>query len=344
MYDARSLPPEYMAPVVVDVGSLDLSRLAQTDTEADLTHVDDVLGVTIVTGADAERPETWSLRVAQDGTVNVPLVGPVQVAGADLLAAEYAIRQASVQRGVYRRPTISVTREGRRSNRVTVMGAVKEPKTYNLPITSSDLLSALVAAGGLSEQADRVIEIKHPPRQALAGGPQPTAMNLAGTTNTALASYNSRDEGLGRGRTTRVDLVAATSAAETKSHYLEDGSVVMVTTKPTEFIHVIGLVRRPNRFELPPHKQVRVLDAIAQAGGLSLPLANKVFVIRQLPGAEEPILIKTSVRAAKRDGAANIPLAASDVVSVEETPQTFALGMLRQFFSLGVGLSGRVPL
>ena len=58
-----------------------------------------------------------------------------------------------------------------------------------------------------------------------------------------------------------------------------------------------------------------------------------------LPGVA--IVVHVSVRAAKKSSQENIPLMAGDVVSVEETPATFAVGLLRQFFSVGV--SSRVP-
>ena len=85
IYDARSLPPSFRAPVVVDVQSLDLSRLASADVSSETVQTGDVLDVTVVTGAPGEIPESWPLRVGGDGTVNVPLVGIVPVAGKSLL-------------------------------------------------------------------------------------------------------------------------------------------------------------------------------------------------------------------------------------------------------------------
>ena len=137
----RSLPPSYRAPPVVDVQSLDLSRLAPAEVSSEIVQAGDVLGVTVVTGAVGETPESWPLRVAKDGTVNLPLVGVVPVAGKSLLGAELDIRQASIERGVYRQPTVATRLVARRTNQVTVIGAVENPGSYQLPIASSDLLS-----------------------------------------------------------------------------------------------------------------------------------------------------------------------------------------------------------
>jgi polysaccharide export outer membrane protein len=79
---------------------------------------------------------------------------------------------------------------------------------------------------------------------------------------------------------------------------------------------------------------MRLLDAIALAGGRNLQIADQVHVIRNLEGAE-PIVIEASMRQAKRGGAANLLLAAGDVVSVEETPLTFTVGTIQSFVRFG---------
>lgn len=337
MYDARSLPIQYAAPPVVNVQALDLSRLAQARATSDTIHAGDVLNVAVVTGAVGEVPENWSLRVAQDGTVNVPLVGAVAVTGTNLLEAERAIRNASIERGVFRRPAVSTTLAARRTHRITVMGAVESPGAYQLPVPNSDLLSALVAAGGLTPQADRTIEIRHS-RQDKSRLPMPRdpPPDVA-----ALTSYSAAPATAPGAEVELVDLVEASEGKSNTGHALPDGSIVTVMRRPPRFVHVIGLVRRPNQFEMPHDRPVRVLDAIALAGGLSVPIANKVYVIRKPAETEQAIVVKVSLREAKKSDQENILLMAGDVVSVEETPVTFTVGLLRQFFSIGV--SSRVP-
>ena len=65
------------------------------------------------------------------------------------------------------------------------------------------------------------------------------------------------------------------------------------------------------------------------AGGVRQSLADKVIVIRQIEGSEEPITFELSLKDAKKDSVSNVLLADGDVVSVEETPLTFAVGTLR---------------
>jgi polysaccharide export outer membrane protein len=142
---------------------------------------------------------------------------------------------------------------------------------------------------------------------------------------------------------TRINLAEA-QAAPSDQHKLNDRDVVMVLADETRVIHVTGLVRKPNQFVLARDKDIHVLDAVAMAGGVISPLANKVYVIRQLPGMPEPAIIQVSLSAAKRDGNENIRLAAGDLVSVEATAATMALDTVTRFFRVAIGLRGSVPV
>ena len=126
-----------------------------------------------------------------------------------------------------------------------------------------------------------------------------------------------------------------------KSLRLVNGSVVMVMRKPTRTVQVIGLVNKPNEIEMPRNKDLRLLDALAQAGDRTLQLADKVCIIRQGSAADQPVVIEASIKEAKRGGAANLRLADGDVVSVEETPLTFTIDMLRSFIRFG--FTGTIP-
>ena len=114
-----------------------------------------------------------------------------------------------------------------------------------------------------------------------------------------------------------------------------------------------GLVTRAGRFEFPIAEEVRVLDAIALAGGTNSLGANKVYVIRRKPGTDlEPIdpqhpdrvktfIIQTSLANAKQKAESNIRLQPGDVVSVEQTPLTFTLDLFKR---IGMNVGGSFPL
>ncbi len=312
-YKASALPVDLIAPELVDVGSLDLSKLASGASSQRINPGDSV-NMTIVTGVEERQPEAWLLRVSDDGSLNVPLIGSVQLAGYDVQTAQAVVRDASVKRGIYRQPTVSITIQDRQTNHIAVVGAVNEPNEFDLPVANSNLLSAINNAGGLSDHADRIIEIRQP-AQVVAGpnGPVQTPP-----------------------RTVQVDLQAATQSPTGTQIPLADGAVVNVRKRDQRFIHVLGLVNRPDQFELPANKNVRVLDAVALAGGRRFSFADKAFVVRQIPGNPDPALIEVSIQEAKEDSTTNIVLQDGDVVSVEETPTTLLLGTLQQFIRVGV--------
>jgi len=104
----------------------------------------------------------------------------------------------------------------------------------------------------------------------------------------------------------------------------------------------MGLVNRPGHFDIPLDDELRLLDAVAMAGGRRLEIADKVSVTRRAGQTGQPITITASMREAQHNGQANIRLAAGDVVQIEETTVTFTLETLRNFVRLGVttGLPG----
>jgi polysaccharide export outer membrane protein len=340
-YKATTLPAQYMASPQPAVGDLDLSLFAGPGYGSQQIFPGDTLGMTVITGADEGAPEEWPVRVLDDGSVEIPMVGRMNLAGQDLQSAQQLIRTASIDRGVFRRPSVSLTIADRRTSRISVFGAVNEPGDYELTAANADLLSALMAAGGLAEDADTVIEIRH----AVSSAPT-VAPSIDDAGHFAQASYQgapTSPQGVAargsdpiQSRVTRIDLVATAQRAKPMPIRLKDGDVVRVHQKAPTYFHVIGLVNRADRFEIKPNESARVLDAVALAGGLSLSIADRVLIVRQVDGSDDPITIHVSLREAKKKPEANLLLSGGDVVSVEETPTTFLVGTMLNTVRLAV--------
>ena len=60
---------------------IDLSQIARKAIDANRIYAGDVLGVTVSSGADSEALTPVAIRVNEDGTIAVPLVGVIQVGG-----------------------------------------------------------------------------------------------------------------------------------------------------------------------------------------------------------------------------------------------------------------------
>jgi polysaccharide export outer membrane protein len=343
------MPEQLHAPPPAMTG-INLARMDGGNAGTSQIGPGDLIEVTIVSGRSDERPTPVPARVAENGTIQVPLIGAVEVMGIEPLEAERRIAMAAVDRGIYRQPNITVKVIDRAVNRVTVLGAVSEPGTVSLPRGSSDLLSALAAAGGLSKEAgSRVDILKHGGHPFATAGnhanllPQGGVMHAsAAIPVSAAAAAQAADTSAVTGpQTLHLDLSQA-GASPGGNISLGDRDVVMVLPKEKQVIHVTGLVSKPNQFEFAPEEDVRVLDAIAMAGGTTIPLADKVLVIRRLPDMPEPAVIKVSIAEAKRNGEENMRLAPGDLVSVESTMTTMAVDTVSKFVRFAVGINGRL--
>lgn len=338
-YRATDLPLELRAARVAPPSAIDLSNIARHSINADLIYPGDVIQVTVATGLEEIEPQSWPIRVTDEGDANIPLVGPVRVAGLTLTDAESEIYRQSVDREIYRDPHVAVLMQQRRSIKVRVVGAVETPGVYDLPAAGSDLLAAIVAAGGLTDKAGTIVELRHPnSSQAYLNGPPKEGVMLASFVESPDVPR----------RTTRVDLTDRSPETQQADLHVEDGTVVMVYEKARRSISVIGLVRQPDSYELPMDEPVRVLDALAMAGGVTVSMADDVRVIRQSPDEQtssndesDPTVIRVSIRQAKQNGDENLVLMPGDVVSVEETPSTFVVETIRSFIRFG--FSSAIP-
>lgn len=314
--NASELSRQHMAMRPVAVHRLDLTRISRSKVGDATVAPGDHLKVSIATGLELNgQPKEWVVQVSEEGTADVPLIGPVKLAGHELGAAKNIISQASITREIYTHPNVAVDFKKRNEISVTVMGAVAKPGEYKLSTSNKHLVAAIVASGGLSEKSDRFVEIRHPESQ-----------------------FNTVSQTEAKNPFMTIDLVKA-SQTGAGDFELKDGSVVFVHEKEPEWLFVQGLVKKPGEFELPPGRETRLLDALSMAGGRTLEIADKVNVIRQLPNNKGQIVIRCSVRNAKGDSTENVLLTHNDVVSVEETPMTATAETFKNIIRVSLGAS-----
>ena len=333
IYRADRLPAELVAKMPVPIDSIDLSGLADPAVQTDVICPGDLLEVTLVTDFSKWTTSSTPVRVSPDGAIEVPLVGRVHVAGMEIEQAEQAVAAESVARGIFRSPCITVTMKQPRMNKITVLGAVAKPGVQEVPRMSSTLLAALVAAGGLSKEAGPEVEIRR------GKPPEGTANRALGAREASLASHESSAGGP-PGTTIRINLAAAARDGSTPC-LLEDGDVVHVLKRDVPPVSVIGLVHKPGELEYPSNRPLYFLDAVALAGGVSSPVADKALVIRRAADQKTVAHIEVSIQAAKR-GSQNLELQPGDTVSIERTPATVVVDTLQTFFR--IGFSSALPI
>ena len=338
---ADNVPQWLQAPTIDNPKTLDLSGMASGTYNNDLIDRGDVLEVTINTGLNAKDNLTFPVRVSDNGLATLPVVGDVAVQGLELESAEAAIAAACVQRAIYRSPQVTVTMKKQRTIRVMVSGGVKNPNVYNLPRGNSDLLSLLVLAGGLADNAGTLVEVRNPP--SAGGSPSDRIANGPGGANNIEQAGGHSQPLLAAAakspQSVRIDLVSATKNGA-GNFPLQDGAIVHVERRDPPPVHVLGLVHKAGKYEYPIGTELHLLDAVALASGVSNQAANKVYIIRHPEGQPQPTVIEASLRDAKRSGDMNLKLAPGDVVSVEQTPTTMLLDTIHLIrFAIGTSLT-----
>lgn len=330
-YRAVDLPSELAAGPAFNSRQFDLSRLGNSGAAVDLIQPRDTLQVLVSSGNDEDQSKELELGVSEQGTVDIPYVGQVQVVGLTESQAADAVRNASVQRQVYMRPSVSVMFSKKHMHRVTVGGAVKNPGDYEIRASASTLANAVLAAGGLDEKASSEITIYRP--VASAGSRLPSGS----IQPVGHQSSDSVSNGEAGGKVVQVSLLSPElPALASEQNLLPDGAVVTVQEQPARYVTVMGLTG--NRIsEMPYDREYRLLDALAQAGGprFSPWIANKLKVVRTHPVSGEAVAIRVKLGEAQRNREANIPLAPGDVVSVEETPLTFTISTISALIGVG---------
>jgi polysaccharide export outer membrane protein len=209
----------------------------------------DVLKVTVY-----DHPDLGStVRVNNDGTINFPLVGTLQIEGISVSQVSEQVANA-LANGYIVNPQVAVFVEEFRSRKVIVMGQVKNPGLYELRGPTS-LLELISQAGGLTPDAGETVNITR------------------GT--------NSAD---GQEQLLMVDLKTLTQGGDNANDVaILDGDSVFITLAGN--VYVTGEVKRPNSYKF--ERGTSVIKAITMAGGFTeLAAKGRVKIIRKSGGAE----------------------------------------------------------
>jgi uncharacterized protein involved in exopolysaccharide biosynthesis/protein involved in polysaccharide export with SLBB domain len=188
-----------------------------------------------------------SARVSVSGTVLLPLIGEMKIAGMDEPTAAHAIESVLIVRGMLLHPLVSVLVTAYAGQDVSVLGEVARPGVYAYT-THHRLLDLISAATGLSPNAGRLVNIFH---QDDPKTPHPVILDPGGTDTST--DHN-------------PELVA--------------GDTVQVSR--AGLVYIVGDVIRPGGFPVDPVQGLTVVQALALAWGPSQNAAvGKAVLIRE---------------------------------------------------------------
>jgi polysaccharide export outer membrane protein len=101
-----------------------------------------------------EKDLPLEYRVAPDGSVELPYVSQLKVAGLEPQQVSQLIRQQLIERQILTNPSVIVSVKEYNSKRVSVLGQVQKPGSFPLA-PGMTLVEAISQAGGLNAIANR---------------------------------------------------------------------------------------------------------------------------------------------------------------------------------------------
>lgn len=266
--------------------------LAQQDEDYRV-GADDVLEVRIFEWQDENQSDGFLLRVSQSGSIPMPGIGAMQVAGMSVGEVQSAIISRLSGRGILSDARVSVSINEFKSKLVSVIGSVASPGRYALTENVATLLEIISLAGGPTSAAGNEAFVL---RNQDGGNPLRMAIDL--------------DE-LFRSGSQELDAV------------LSDGDTVYIPK--AALVYVYGAVRNPGAVSV--GRSLSILEAISSAGGLTESASENVKLVRKNPagGARTQVVNLSSLA----NGRASIPLREGDNIVVDENEtKEFALGIL----------------
>lgn len=240
----------------------------------------DVLDVIVFGNADL----SWSPTVQTNGSVALPLLGEVPVAGLSVAGVKQKLTDL-LGRDFLVNPQVEVRIKEFHSQFFTVLGEVNSPGRKPLR-GRTRLIDALVEAGGFSPRASGEVVITRG-EGTFTGGLRTLRLRLAGETPSAQDQVN-------------LELP------------LHTGDVI--TASPKYYVTVEGEVARPGRYVL--EADLTVSGAISLAGGLTRFGSNAVRV-RRVEGPEAATrIVKVDLKAVRNGKTPDMTLLPNDVVTV----------------------------
>ena len=203
--------------------------------------------------------------VETDGTFSFPMIGRVKAGGLTLRAFERELRERLAD-GYFRNPQVTVAVEQYRSQRVFVMGEVRQPGP--VPLTGGmTLIEALARAGSTLATSSGEVSIV----RAKQGSSGPAMPGQDGT------------------EVFRASLRDLQGGSLSQNIDLRDGDTVFVPQ--AQLVYVFGEVRNPGGYAV--QKSTTVLQALSLAGGVTEHGAmNRIQVMRVVKGVKTELRVK----------------------------------------------------
>src|SRR5437016_4935768 len=284
-----------------------------------------------------EELRSRTVRISGDGTIALPFIGKIEVAG---LTEEELKQKVTEQLKQYMySPRVIVFVKEYRSRQVAVLGAVVRPGLYSVTNGADTLMDMLSQAGGIAPGAD--LKIYLVPAERVDKG---QVKLVSSTLPEGLLRQDPAPLILKRTDPILIDLkqLSFGGTQQYLSLQVRPGDVIMVPGGGQVLVE--GWVEKPGAYSLSPG--LTVAGVVAQAGGPLYPAEiNAVKVIRAEKGGSKSF-IYADLAKIKRGDSQDIPLQGGDIVDVSaQTSRLVAYGLYRFFTTVvNIGVGANIPL
>ncbi len=239
----------------------------------------DVIEVAVYGNDDLSRIPT----VQTNGSISLPLLGEVQVAGLTIAEVQRKITNL-LEKDYLVKPQVEVKVREYQSQYVSVVGEVNNPGRK--PIRGRmRLIDALIESGGFKATASAEVMITRP----------------EGTF-----------EGEKKSITVRISSAASLQDQINLELPLRNGDII--TALPKAFVTVDGEVNKPGRYAI--EADLTVTGAVSLAGGLTRFGSSGVKVRRTDPQDGKVTILEVDLKDVRNGKKPDVPLRPNDVISV----------------------------
>jgi polysaccharide export outer membrane protein len=227
--ESVTVPPGQQRASTITTDSAETSGTTKVHQDRAIRiGVGDLLHITVYGAPDLTTED----RVNGAGTITMPLIGTVHVAGLNTEQAEQLIATRFRDGELVRDPQVFVFQKEFAAGGIAVMGEVQKPGVYTL-IGDRRLLDAISVAGGLTPRAGQAVTITHSSEPD-----KPTIVDL-----------NYFDP----------------SQSPAANVEVFPGDTVVVSRAGV--VYVVGAVAKPAGFVMENNQKLTVLQVVALAGG-----------------------------------------------------------------------------
>ncbi len=246
---------------------------------------DDIIMINIIEDSNLSRETA----VSMDGTINMPVIGSIQVAGMTLAQVAEEVRKALVDAQYLKNPHVGVVLRQLNKPRVSVLGMVMRPGSFEFK-PGETIMHAVSMAGSFD-------------------------VERAGLQN-AVLRRKGKD---GTTEVIKIDLNALfVNGDMTQNYELMPEDIIFIPEDTQNKIYVLGKVMRPGVYVW--KSNMTILNALNQAGGQrDEGTLSKVYVIRpDKANPEKPNRIEVNLLKLidKGDSTQDIKLVAGDTLYI----------------------------